>query len=325
MKRVLFPSIDHLPLQRQFPAESNCAWGDYEFTWDRNSDYDYVVVVDDVGAKVNVDCSKENIILFTGEPPFVKIYPDKFLNQFGAVFTCQKQILKHHNAYRSMPPLPWMTGCDLKANSHTSENEGMTYDDFQKFDNQARLDKICLITSNKKLSKGHRQRVDFALKLKQAMPRQVDIYGNGFRNIPDKFDVQSKYKYSVVIENSSYPDYWTEKLADTYLAGSYPIYFGCPNINDYFTNDELSLIDIKDFDAAVATIKKIIDVHKYDHSIEALQNAKRKVLNKYNMFAVIADKLNSIPTNDKKEEYEIYPIRFEMKDKVQQQIIRLLY
>ena len=40
--------------------------------------------------------------------------------------------------------------------------------------------------------------------------------------------------YSVAIESSSEKDYFTEKLIDCLITKTIPIYWGCPNINDYF-------------------------------------------------------------------------------------------
>ena len=54
--------------------------------------------------------------------------------------------------------------------------------------------------------------------------------------IEDKFDALIGYKYHLALENSVIPDYWTEKLADSLLAWCKPIYYGCPNINDYFSS-----------------------------------------------------------------------------------------
>jgi hypothetical protein len=50
----------------------------------------------------------------------------------------------------------------------------------------------------------------------------------------DKFDLFETYQYSLVIENSSQQHYFTEKLIDCLITKTIPIYYGCPNIADYF-------------------------------------------------------------------------------------------
>jgi hypothetical protein len=50
----------------------------------------------------------------------------------------------------------------------------------------------------------------------------------------DKFVLFETYQYSLVIENSSQTHYFTEKLIDCLITKTIPIYYGCPNIADYF-------------------------------------------------------------------------------------------
>jgi hypothetical protein len=40
--------------------------------------------------------------------------------------------------------------------------------------------------------------------------------------------------YSVVIENTREKNYFTEKIIDAFQSYTVPVYFGCPNIADYF-------------------------------------------------------------------------------------------
>lgn len=40
--------------------------------------------------------------------------------------------------------------------------------------------------------------------------------------------------YSIAIESSSEPNYFTEKLIDCLITKTIPIYWGCPNISEYF-------------------------------------------------------------------------------------------
>lgn len=43
-----------------------------------------------------------------------------------------------------------------------------------------------------------------------------------------------KSMYSVVVESSSEPNYFTEKLVDCLITKTIPIYWGCPNVSEYF-------------------------------------------------------------------------------------------
>jgi len=59
-------------------------------------------------------------------------------------------------------------------------------------------------------------------------------------NIKTKFDwnkvsdVYKDYKFSIVLENSIHPSYFSEKIIIPLLCGCVPIYLGCTEINKYF-------------------------------------------------------------------------------------------
>ena len=94
-----------------------------------------------------------------------------------------------------------------------------------------------------------------------------------------------QYKYHIVLENTVQPDYWSEKLADSFLGFSLPIYHGCPNINDYFNKDSLFLIDIDDINATVKLLQYLIDNDEIFEKRKQMINISREsILNKYNIF-----------------------------------------
>lgn len=62
------------------------------------------------------------------------------------------------------------------------------------------------------------------------------FFSNYLGEVEDKKEVLSKYKYSIVIENSS--DYLSEKLFDAIFSGCIPIYVG-PNLTNYEIPDYL--------------------------------------------------------------------------------------
>lgn len=70
---------------------------------------------------------------------------------------------------------------------------------------------------------------------------QVDGFGSGTHPgapfLRDKSPALAPYMFSFIIENIKYPHYFTEKLIDCLLAGCVPIYWGAPNIGDYFNLD----------------------------------------------------------------------------------------
>ncbi|NDC64049.1 MAG: hypothetical protein EBZ59_08735, partial [Planctomycetia bacterium] len=62
----------------------------------------------------------------------------------------------------------------------------------------------------------------------------LGIYGFAYREVADKAEAHLPYRYSVVIENSRSAGYFTEKLIDSLLCWSLPIYWGDPLIGRHF-------------------------------------------------------------------------------------------
>ena len=152
---------------------------------------------------------------------------------------------------------------------------------------------ISIIISNKEITSGHRLRIEFVEKIKNDFNTHVDVYGRGFNEIEDKWDAIAPYKYHIVLENSSFLDYWTEKLADCYLGGAYPIYYGCNNLEDYFSKGSFSMIDINDFEKSKNIIQDCINDNFYEKNMDLLKTCKDLILDKYNLFPMITNFINS--------------------------------
>lgn len=57
--------------------------------------------------------------------------------------------------------------------------------------------------------------------------------------------------FHIAVENTNYDNYFTEKIIDAFLTNTIPIYWGCPNINNFFNkegiitfNNEIELFNI---------------------------------------------------------------------------------
>ncbi|MES2960922.1 MAG: glycosyltransferase family 10 [Pseudomonadota bacterium] len=148
---------------------------------------------------------------------------------------------------------------------------------------------LAIVASNASYASGHRDRIDFAHKIKDLFKDKIDFYGRGFNEFRNKYYTLSPYKYTIEMENGVQENYWTDKLIDAYLMESYPIYYGCPNINDYFNEEAMTKIDINDFASAAKTIEKVIDGNFYEKKYDRIKEAKDLILNKYNFFNVLRD------------------------------------
>jgi len=294
-------------------------------TWDNcifylNQDVkecDYWVVYDNLIKIEKTKCPKRNVILITGEPPTIKKYSQTFVKQFYNVITCNRNII-HANVTYIQQGLPWMVGAKFLRNEKKWDNINFkSYDDFINNDYSKKTKEISIVVSNKTFTKGHEQRVKFVNKLKEIFGDRIDIFGRGFNEIEDKFEAISLYKYTIVIENSSYCDYWTEKIADAFLCGTYPIYYGCTNIYEYFPKGSLALIDINNIEESVNIINSILNSNEFENSLNLIQESKNLILNRYNLFPLIVNTIKKMENiHSESVKVTLYPEkRFQKKIK----------
>tara|TARA_Y100000114_G_scaffold125027_1_gene120941 strand:+ start:2714 stop:4210 length:1497 start_codon:yes stop_codon:yes gene_type:complete len=64
-----------------------------------------------------------------------------------------------------------------------------------------------------------------------------------------------KSKFSIVIESSKEENYFTEKICDALISKTIPIYWGCPNIDDFF--DTRGMIICETADEVLEACKKV--------------------------------------------------------------------
>lgn len=286
--------------RRQLPA-SEPGWGNCTFLFDPDArDYDWLVVYDELppGGEV-LACPREHTLLVTAEPPSIKVYGNAYLRQFGAVLTSHAPwALQHPRAIRSMPALQWFYGLPM----HYGEGEPLNLDQLRALSHDDKPGVIATVCSNKQMGHTmHRKRYDFVQRLRAELPA-LDVYGHGVRPIADKAQAVEPYRYHLAIENHIGPDHITEKLTDAFLGGALPIYSGAPNAGDYFPPDSFIAIDIRRPDEAVATIESAIDNNEYEKRIDAIREAKRRVLDEYNLFALLAREIERLDTGQRGSE-----------------------
>jgi len=286
--------------KKQSP-KNEAKWGSCSFTFDpEEKNYDWLVVIDDIpkvmpnGVEA-VSCPKENTILVTTEPSSITRYGRAFAKQFHYLLTNQdEKVLPHPNAIRSQTGMLWYYGKD--------------YDSIVSETHSRKTKKISTICSNKRQGHTiHRRRYDFTKELEERVP-EVERFGRGFTWIDTKAEGLDDYEFHVAIENHYAPHVWTEKLADAFLGFTVPIYFGCPNVYDYFPKESLVQIDIFDTEGAIAKIKEIIATEgEYERRLDAVKEARRRVIEEYNLLAMV----NNIVENANEETsvasgYKIY-------------------
>lgn len=291
-------------MTRQIPT-NNFIWKDYEFhvNDDNCKEADFWVVCYQKLLYEEEHCivAPENTLFFTWEPDSTYHYSRKFLNQFGKVVSCMKH-LKHRNRVMDQPGLAWYVGKII--NPDKSAYFIRNWDDIH--DTQPEKKKLMsVICSNKCYTKGHRDRMLFVKKLKDYYKDQLDIFGYGFNDFEDKWDVIAPYKYHICIENCSQPYYWSEKLADTYLGSAFPLYYGCTNLEKFFSKDAFRLVDIHNPDSAIRNIDTAIAENLAEKNSYAIAQAKETVMTCENFFGLIVKHVQDMNPKAKKKNVSI--------------------
>ena len=144
--------------------------------------------------------------------------------------------------------------------------------------------KMCsMIASPKARTCGHKYRHQIARKYMN----QLDLIGGscgsprfGFGHQatahPDKSSFTVPYRFQVVIENDSYPDYYTEKITDCFASWTVPIYWGSPSIGENFNLDGIIILTDR-FDVSSLTVelyeKMLPAIEENNKIIQQLQMA----------------------------------------------------
>lgn len=91
--------------------------------------------------------------------------------------------------------------------------------------------------------------------------------GGRFRNnvggpVDDKDAFIRRYKFSLAVENSSFPGYVTEKLLHALQADTVPIYWGDPHVGTDFNTRRF--VNVHDFATDTALLARIIEIDRDD-------------------------------------------------------------
>lgn len=94
--------------------------------------------------------------------------------------------------------------------------------------------------------------------------------------------------FHIAIENTSQPNYFTEKIMDCFLFRTVPIYYGCSNINDFFNPNGI---------ITFTTVDELIDIcnnltfEDYSSRIDAIYDNNVRCQQYLNLGKTIHDKL----------------------------------
>lgn len=197
----------------------------------------------------NINKNKENYGWFAESSSIiptvindVKNNLDLYKDKFKYIFTHDKRVIEvDPEFFKFTPPnaLSWVRE--------------------KKIYNKSKL--ASFIVSNKMMTNGHRFRLEALERVKNV----VDHFGRGFRNqLPwsyvnengieesGKMYALRDYHFSFAFENDNYPSIFCEKITDCFATGTIPIFWGTPDIGDYFDINGIILYD-DNFDPSILT------------------------------------------------------------------------
>jgi hypothetical protein len=283
-------------LLQQTPARSGI-WRGHKFFVDEPGEADVVVVHGHVGVDwkrvFEVTAPRENVWLILGEPPneFTASW-NNAPKRYTKIFTSDdRQSSPRHVVGNCM--LPWWVS--------------KSYDELRAMAPIAKSADLSWVTSTLTSTEGHRRRMAYYDRIRHTPG--LHMFGRGFNPVADKWEGLAEFRYSIAFENFSNTCYWTEKIMDVYLAWGMPIYFGCTNLSRWFPAKSFVQLDPNHPDP-VGFLREVTAGGQRERNLDAIAEARRRVLDDYNLFELIVRQIEHADVNTQSK------VRMLMRDPV---------
>lgn len=285
------------------------------FINDPQAEADVWFVMEDVGDD-DTQClvSPERVFFVTAETSWSPGHyapetdPFNFLGQFSKIYSCHD--IYKANVINTHPFLPWMINANHGSSIFAQHDRNVnTMQDILSLPKEKALSVFC---SDQNSTANHRMRIRFVRELKSYFGNNIDWFGNGFNSVDEKWDGIAPYRYTLVLENQSVPNLFTEKIYDAFLGLAYPIYWGASNLSEYFDPDSFQAINIRDINGSKEIISRLIDSDVSENRQSHLLKSRDIVLNDLNMFARFAriadESLGDVSISNNKQLVTLKPI-----------------
>ena len=232
--------------ENMYRTVSNCFSNNTGLILVKDKSYDKLVVINGYRGQINV--SRDNIIGILQEPIGNNNY-DRNLHFYCGKIICQSKSMfgRYSGIKENLLPMFYR------------HHETIHRDYFTGYKNFENRKKLCLIVSSISspnnpswTNHNYQKRHNFVRKLLES-DLEFDFYGNGW-NLSDhrykgstsnKHETLRNYKYSIAIENVCEDNYVSEKFFDCILNNTVPLYYGCPNVEDFYDPNSFHNIDIE--------------------------------------------------------------------------------
>jgi len=194
-------------------------------------------------------------------------------SQYYAILTYNANVLKAcKNAYKYVYGTTWITP-----------------DQYNNIDISKKVFRITSITGSKSGLAGYKLRRNSynQQNLITSVPTRFFISGHSHNiparknkntpklNVKNKISVFTDSQFSLVIENSRQENYFTEKLCDCVITKTIPVYWGCPNIGEYFDTTGWIILEDESVEHLAKKINALTPEYYINHIKTVEKNFKR--------------------------------------------------
>ena len=217
-------------------------------------------------------------VLIITEPKQIKEYSPKILKNYCYIISPYSIEGSRHQVSNVLTP--WL--CDVNQLLRLKS----------KSINKEKL--ISVFYTDEVTTVAQRRVLGFVNHLKKLAPEIIDFYKSNDPSLLNKLPVLDGYKFHIVLEFTEDENLWTEKIADAFLAETFPFYFGCKNLEEFFDKESFQRIDL---DTPLETIKMITEMvaspEFYNSKLSAIRKSRMKVLSEYNIFTTLSRFVNN--------------------------------
>jgi hypothetical protein len=250
--------------------------------------YDWIVVINKaLTVPTSVRTDPRHLVYASMEPRERRRTGSGYLAQFSTVIAVDPSI-RHPGLIRRSCPTWWFGQGDPLSGGSGANLSFRQVRDWTPPKRRSR--RVSIVTSTQNWMPGHvaRNRLIDAIT-SHPVGRFVDVYGRGRLTTVDKMNAIAPSRYHLVLENSFFSNYWSEKLSDAFLGYALPIYAGCTNLHEYFNERSFEGIDLVRPNIAIETIIKTLDEDRHEASLEWIREARDSVLYRHNILSILAN------------------------------------
>lgn len=243
-------------------------------------------------AEINFSEPPKLTIFVATEPPDIRPYDLEVLRLYSAVIGPKFRYFSALDNFKAASGiLPWSVG--VRFPGKAEKISGLTYEKLAGSTLGPRLPGISTVTSTKASTRRQVERIQLVRFLSEHLP-ELQIFGRGNREIPDKAEALTGASYHLALENSWHPLYWTEKFSDPTLMGCFTFYSGHKSILREFDPKGFSLIDPSKPLSTLRIIERTMEKGINSQILDAIEANRRKILKERNLHSNIARCLDSL-------------------------------